>query len=322
MYIHRVVIDANRINARGRIEAMNCLDAYHTMGAIELLQTSTLPVEFLTAPLQREKAREYDVIGGSALVYLTSGNVADAYPGTPIQESRLSEIERLLFGTKPFPTDRIRVQSQRDALHVDQAWQHGADYFVTDDRKILDGASALAAAGITLGIYSAEDCENNLTKYFVRHYGTSDPATLAALVRNEGPLLLGSNSSSGIAFIDVITGEELLAFEVSETRIALRAIIRGPVGDRWLTIVPSQPFVFDGPDASISIDAGPSPLLFGDKFCRAFAISSASKTLLAGRMLRYGRFLLHHACLHGTSGREAIRITRDNLEIDGVRVTF
>jgi hypothetical protein len=247
MYIHRVVIDANRINARRGIDAMNRLEEYHKVGAIELLQTSTLPIEFLTAAaLQRNKAREYDVIGGSSLVYLTNSNVADAYPGTSGRESRVWEIQRLVFGTVTFATESIRVQSQRDCLHLDQAWQHGADYFITDDKKLRDGASALAAAGINLRVCTAEDCKDNITEYFSRHYGTSEPSSLASLLSNEGPILVGSNSTAGVSFRDGTSGEELLAFDLSEIRINVRATIRSPVGERWLTITPGQPFSFDG----------------------------------------------------------------------------
>jgi hypothetical protein len=220
MYIHRVVIDANRINARGRIASMNQLGDYHRRGLIELLQTSTLPVEFLSAPPQRTKAAEYDVIGGSGFVYLSSGRVADAYPGTPINPSRFSEIEQLVFG-RAFSSQRIRVRSQRDVLHIDQAWQHGVDYFVTDDKELLAGAPALTAAGFSLIVCTAEDCLTLIQKFFVQRYGTSDSAKLEATLRHQGPILVGSNSVRQIEFADSVSGDPLLSIRASENRILL-----------------------------------------------------------------------------------------------------
>ena len=61
MYIHRVVIDANCINAYGRTEYMNILESYHDAGLIEILRTQTLIKEDfkLSKGKEKEKAKKY-----------------------------------------------------------------------------------------------------------------------------------------------------------------------------------------------------------------------------------------------------------------------
>jgi hypothetical protein len=136
MYIHRVVIDANRINTRGAIEAMNRLETFHDAGLVEIFQTSTLPVEFRSWPRGIDKARNYTVIGGNSMVYLTDSNVADSSLGAGAGESRFMEIHDVVFGA-PASAEDVRVGNMRDALHIDQADQHDADFFVADDGAIL-----------------------------------------------------------------------------------------------------------------------------------------------------------------------------------------
>ena len=71
MYIHRIVIDADRINTRGGIPEMNSLETLHDIGLIEIFQTSTLAAEFRTWR-HSQKARNYTVIGDSSFVYVTN----------------------------------------------------------------------------------------------------------------------------------------------------------------------------------------------------------------------------------------------------------
>ena len=286
---------------------MNRLEAYHRVGLIELLQTSTLPVEFITAPPQRKKSEEYNVIGSSGSVYLTSGPVADASPGTPINESRFSEIQRIVFGDGPFSSDAIRIRAQRDSLHIDQAWQEGADYLVTDDKALLDATSTLTAAGIALCICTAEDCQSTVENFFYARYGTSVLEELAVILDNEDTVLIGSNSTQQIELKDATTGSPLVGIIVDDRTISVRATIRGATGEVLVAIVPGEPFSFTRPGARIAITPGGCSLLLGQTYCKAFTIFDDVQSLLAGRMLRSGRFLLHHALLYDQSGSILVR---------------
>jgi hypothetical protein len=63
MYQLRLVVDANCLNAKGKLLAMNELQLYHEAGAIELIVTSTLAAEVDRESSQAAKARTYQSVG-------------------------------------------------------------------------------------------------------------------------------------------------------------------------------------------------------------------------------------------------------------------
>lgn len=316
MYIHRIVIDADRINSRGGIPAMNFLEATHDVGLIEIFQTSTLAAEFRTWPQGQQKARNYTAIGGNSLVYVTNSRAADGALGTSGRESRFMEIHRVVFG-EPASDEEKRKHDMRDSLHIDQANQHDADFFVTGDNAILRAGPALAAIGIGVRVCSAEDCAREVSKYFSQAYGTSDSSALTKRLNQEGPILLGSNSCGGTAFADAESGETLLAFERTEAGVGIRSIVRADDGSLLLTILPGQPLSFAQPGAEVRMEVGPAPLILGDKHCRSFAITSRAQPVLSGRVLRNGRLLIYNVSLRNKSGRLVFRVARDALECSG-----
>lgn len=322
MYIHRIVIDANLINARGRISAMNALETLDEVGLVEVFQTSTLAADFRQGSAYsqgQQKARRYATLGSSAMVYLTNTDVADSQSGASGRESRFMEVHRALFGD-PASDEMLRANQMRDALHVDQAAQHGADFFVTADGDILAAAEALSAMGIRSCVCTADDCLAAVTNYFSTHYGTGDVGTLSELLSGVGPVVLGSNSCGDITCVDVETGEPLLGFRYENSTVEVRASIRGADGERVATIAPGRPVVFEKPGPSIVMEVGPAALLIGDKHCRSFAVTLADGVALAGRVLRSGRTLVHEARFHAASGQLALQVRREVLELHGVNV--
>lgn len=295
---------------------MNALEAMHDAGLVEIFQTSTLAAEFRTWPPGQQKARDYAVIGGSDLVYVTNGRAADGALGTSGRESRFMEVHRVVFGEPASDEEKLK-HDMRDSLHIDQAYQHDADFFVTGDNGILRAALALAAIGIGTRVCSAEDCVREVTDYFSQAYGTTDWSELAQRLNEEGPILLGSNSCGGTAFFDAESGECLLAFERTETGIGIRSVVRGEDGSILLTITPDQPLSFTQPGAEVRMEVGPAPLVVGDKHCRSFAITSCEQPVLCGRLLRNGRLLIYVVSLRNRSGRLVFRVARDALECSG-----
>jgi hypothetical protein len=320
MYIFRIVIDANLINARQGIAAMNSLEALHKAGLVEIFQTSTLPVEMRPYPPGHQKARQYATLGSSSSVYLTKGNVADSQPGTSGRKSKDWVIHQLIFG-EPALEEKKRLNDMRDALHVDQANQHDADFFITHERRILDASPKLAAQGFTTRVCKAQNCLDEIIAYFERHYGTADPTALGRLLDQDGPVLLGSNSCGGTILTDVEHNEELLAFEMTDSGVAIRATLRGSNGAKLLTIQPGQRPTFEAPDAEITSEVGPSPLRIGEESARSFAVTANGTLLLAGRILQTGRLLMHDVCLYNKSGRLSVHVTRDVMKLDCVVVS-
>jgi hypothetical protein len=99
IYIHRVAIDANCINAWQKLPAMNELEKLHNLGLIELVRTSTLSADFSgAANAQLVKASTYAIIGSSAHWYLTDAPSAEAVPGPVLRESKFDEIYESIFG--------------------------------------------------------------------------------------------------------------------------------------------------------------------------------------------------------------------------------
>jgi hypothetical protein len=140
---------------------------------------------------------------------------------------------------------------------------------------------------------------------------------LAQRLDQEGPILLGSNSCGGTAFVDAESGESLLAFERTETGVGIRSIVRGEDGSVLLIIVPGHPLSFPNPGAEVRMEVGPAPLVVGDKHCRSFAITSCEQPVLCGRLLRNGRLLIYNVSLRNRSGRLVFRVARDALECSG-----
>ncbi len=135
MYIHRVAIDTNRLNARGSIPAMTELERLHDAHLIEIVCTSTVITDAKGA--HRAKAAKYDLIYADYLGYLTSEAIPDVQPGPALRTSRFFEIYESVFGNGRGPSFADHhAQSIRDALHIDQCWQNMVDCFVTGDARV------------------------------------------------------------------------------------------------------------------------------------------------------------------------------------------
>jgi hypothetical protein len=99
MYPHRLVVDANCINAKGRLSAMTTLEEYHRAGSLELIVTSTLPAELDKGSVQAQKAQLYRAVGGH-LFYFGNERAAQSSIGAPVRESLLHVLEAELFGRR------------------------------------------------------------------------------------------------------------------------------------------------------------------------------------------------------------------------------
>src|SRR4051794_4705993 len=108
MYIHRIVIDANRINTRNDLPAMNRLEQFHDANIVELLRTSTLAVEFAPWKQGLEKALKYTELGGHLVYAAVNNQIPDSQWGSG-RDSRFVELNTLIFGPKLHPHERTRV---------------------------------------------------------------------------------------------------------------------------------------------------------------------------------------------------------------------
>jgi hypothetical protein len=324
MYIHRIVIDANRINAKGELPGMNYLESLRQAGLVEIHSTSTLASDMPLGRSEMSKKRHkkgasYPRIGGG-MVYLTPDSVPDSHWGTAGRPSRFTEIQNIVFGHLR-SRESVRLNDQRDALHIDQANQHDADFFLTVDALLQAAADRLQERGFPTRVCSDDEGVAAIKEYFNHHYKTTEPAQLAALLKDCGPIFIGSNSCGDTSFRDVTQQEELLGFDINEQGVGVFANIRGKSGDLLLTVSPGKPLHFLKPGLSVTGESDPklpAAIRIGETTCSAFVIGDKATPTLAGRMLSNNRLMIYGASLYSASGREALAVNRGELMLSGV----
>lgn len=325
MYIHRIVIDADRINARGQRVAMNYLEQLCQLGLVEILGTTTLPVDVPRHKFEKGhvKGTSYPRIGSDGVFYLTKGQVPDGNVGVPAGRSRFQEIHGTIFGHLS-RSDKQQEHDRRDALHVDQANQNHADFFITGEKHILTAGQALTALGIKPIVCSDDECLALVQKHFAEYFGTTDPQQLKARLDSLGPVLVGSNSCGNTQFMDVLVNEELLAFDVTSDSITITANVYNDKGALLLKVTPGKPLQFMGPGFSVSGESGgrlPAVVLLGEERVSAFAIVDENEdAVFAGRMLTSGRLLIYYARLHNRDGQVAIEVKNGSLATSRIEV--
>lgn len=314
MYIHRIAIDANRINAAGTIPAMTDLERYHDAQLIEIVQTSTLKTD-LQGESRREKAAKYRTIGSDSVFYVADGRVPDAVPGATGTDSRCWDILRIIF---PRSAANPTVQDRRDALHVDQAMQNAVDWFVTQDKDIITAQRRLSAEGIDLKIGDAPEVLAAIEDYFRFRYGTLDVAVLRAELMRDfhtHPVLLGSNRVGIWELTDTTNGEPVFFTRPIGNRLGVGAVLRDSSGGLLLTIKPGVTPKFECPGPLLRIMVGESHLLVGEQPCESFAVSSEGRTLFEGRVARSGHIVISRGLFRSSTGATLAMIDRESLRL-------
>lgn len=318
MYIHRIAIDANRINARGGIVAMTGLERYHDAQVIEIVQTSTLKAEFQRAPaMQREKAAKYRTIGSSDRFYVGDATVADAVEGATGTDSRFWDILRIIF---PEHAAHPRVQDRRDALHVDQAMQNAVDWFVTEEKRIIEAQPNLLAAGLDLRIGDAPEVLAAIEGYFGSRYGTLDVDVLRTELMcdfHSHPVIVGSNCVGIWELTDPTSCERVFFTRVVGNRLGIGAILRDSSGQRLVTIDPGAAPKIECPGPSLTMMVGESHLLVGEQPCMNFAVSFEGRTILEGRVARSGHIVISRGFFRSSTGATLATINRESLTLRG-----
>lgn len=198
MYPHRLVVDANCINAKGRLSAMTALEEYHHAGALELIITSTLPVELDKDSIQARKARLYRSVGAYPF-FFPGEREPQSSLGAPVRLSLLPLLHTELFG--PNLKGKALFRAVRDCLHLDQAQMNAADIFVTKDKRLHAAELLLEKHGVRLAIYTPEEAFEYVRSYYLRTIGEDNLERIKARANDQGPVILGSNSCAGCSFI-------------------------------------------------------------------------------------------------------------------------
>jgi hypothetical protein len=321
MYIHRVAIDTNCINAKQQLTAMNALEALHKSNLIEIVRTSTMNADLQkTTGLRAVKASQYQAIGAGRTSYLTgqpSQQFPDAAPGTILRDSKFIEIYESMFGAdsggkrRGPPLRDHHMRSIRDALHVDQCWQNMVDFFITNEKRLQN------CTDLDFTICNPETCLTQILEYFGNAFGTTNIGELENRMIEVGPIILGSNSIASFECKLADDDPPLLRVEVSRNEVAISCNIRDGAGKSLLKIRPAAEWEWPAPqrDCNVFFAAGPSPLKLGTKECKNFSIVLEGHPLLAGRLVKPGRLVLFEALLRDPNGEPVFIIHRDSLEL-------
>lgn len=257
LYISRMVIDTNCINARDNLPAMNELGSFFGLCIIEILQTSTLTVEIESYSLGRKKAESYGTVYGSNW----PGHTEKWSLGVG-RKSNFELIYTTLWGkmwkTGGGSQEEIHKQSLRDAIHLDTCWINRADFFVTNEKVIIAKRDELYQQGFDVKIVTPEECIAYVRDSLKRDFGTDDVSTLSRRILEARPILLGSNDCR-IAFIqDPKTHETLFRTHWIENQLHIEANLYDSAGAPFVRLRPKQdPEVLD-PDTAVGLhDVGP-----------------------------------------------------------------
>lgn len=256
LYIYRIVIDANVINARGKVPAMPELESFFDLGVIEILKTSALGIELQGYKPGKEKAKSYGTIYGDNWLGHVQPSV---WAG---RKSNFKTIYETLWGKMwkkgGASRDRIHHQSLRDAIHLDICWINQVDFFVTDEKAIIARREALYAQGFDVKIVRPLECLACIKDDFQQDFGTDNVTIISKRIQETRRILLGSNSCE-VAFIqDLETGETLFRTHWIDGQLHIEANLYDSSGAAVAKLRPHQQPEILYPDVSLSSqDGGP-----------------------------------------------------------------
>jgi hypothetical protein len=202
---------------------MASLEEYHHAGALELIVTSTLPVELDKGSIQAKKARLYQSVGAYPL-FFPGEREAQSRVGAPVRSSLLHLLHTELFGRNL--KGKALLHAVRDCLHLDQAQMNGADIFVTNDKRLRAAEALLEKHGVHLAVYKPEEALEYVWSYYLRTIGGANVEDVKARAEDQGPVILGSNSCAGCSFIAAHAEETLASIKLQDGLLHISARLR------------------------------------------------------------------------------------------------
>ncbi len=295
---------------------MNALDEYHHAGALELIVTSTLPVELDKGSTQAQKARLYQSVGGYPL-YFPGEKGAQSSIGAPVRKSLLHLLHQELFGRDL--EGKALLRAVRDCLHLDQAQMNGADIFVTNDRRLHAAESFLARHGVHLSIGTPEEALERVRNYYRHAIGGDDLEKVKEASRDQGPVILGSNSCGGCSFIAGRNEETLATIKIEAGLLRIGGRFRDEHGQLLVELKPGERPVFPGPGARVT-QVGGGPILIGEKPMGPAVLASDTQTYLAVRVTHTRRAVISEMELRDDAGQLVVAVQKDSLVLQGANM--
>lgn len=318
MYLLRLVVDANCLNAKGRLPSMNELQRYHEAGAIELIVTSTLSAEVDRNSSQAAKAKTYQSVGGHC--YSIQGVPGmQSMPGAALRDSQMGLIHSGLF---PHTLKgHALTRAIRDCLHVDQAQMNGADILVTSDKRLHHAHEILKSVSVPLLVASPEQALIHVKTHLRANIGSDQLLRTKSHVESLGPVILGSNSAGNCSFSGGVPAQTLLTFRIKDGLLHVSGTLRDEVGQVCIELSAGQPPKFPTRGASLA-QSGNGPLLVSTQPSGSFVVKSNDRPILAVRTHQTGRAVVFAMELRDETGRVVASIHNESLTLQGANFHF
>lgn len=318
MYQLRLVVDANCLNAKGRLPAMNELQRYHEAGAIELIVTSTLAAEVDRESSQAAKARTYQSVGGRMF---SIGGVPgmQSMQGATLRPSRMRLLHSKLF--PHYLGGHALTRAIRDCLHVDQAQMNAADIFVTSDKRLHRAQEILQSVSVPLAVDSPERALVRVKDHVRANVGTDDLQSTKAYVDGLGPVILGSNSVGNCSFRIGQHADILIAFRVENGLLHVSGTLRDKTGQIAIVLRPGSSPEFPVHKASLT-QVGRGPLLASSEPFGSFVVEIDDHPVLAVRTSHTGRAIVFAMELRDDTGRVVATVQNESLALQGANLHF
>lgn len=318
MYQLRLVVDANCLNAKGRLPAMNELQRYHEAGAIELIVTSTLAAEVDRESSQAAKVRTYQAVGGH-MFSIQGVPGMQSMQGATLRTSRMELLHSRLFPHSL--RGHALTRAIRDCLHVDQAQMNAADIFVTNDKHLHGAQDILQSVSVPLTVASPERALIIVKDHVRASIGTDELQRTKAHVDGLGPVILGSNSVGNCSFTAGQHADTLLAFRLENGLLHVSATLRDENGQIAIVLRPGSSPEFPVHKASLS-QVGRGPLLVSSEPFGSFVVQMDDHPILAVRTSHTRRAIVFAMELRDDTGRVVASVENESLTLQGANLHF
>jgi hypothetical protein len=302
------------------------LEKYHDAGALELIVTSTLPRELDKGSIQARKARLYHSIGGDTFAF-SGEREFQSLDGAPVRSSLFPLLYTELFGGNL--KGKALRRALRDCLHLDQAQMNAADIFVSNDKSLHGAQPILEKHGVHLLVYTPERALEHILSYF----GGDNLELIKAQARDQGPVILGSNTCADCSFIAARAEETLARIQLKDGLVHFSARFRDENGRLLVELKPGEP-----PDFHVELkpgelpqshvtgprvrELGSGPILVTNKPVASAVVSSDERTYLAVRTTHTRRAVISHIELRDQVGQLVVQVQRETLVLRGASATF
>jgi hypothetical protein len=209
--------------------------------------------------------------------------------------------------------------SIRDTLHIEQAILNRCDYFLTNEKVLLEKGKVIPEIRGQIKVVDACECLEEIQAYFQKHLKSSEPEFLGDKLRISGPIILGSNSCYGFTAFEAVSKNHILSAYVERGKLKVEADFYDNAGNKELKITPGEASVFTGSDLSIHC-GGRGSLIIGEKGINHFMVGNENQIKLAGRITHAGMAIFFIVNMNGAEPKNVISVSGESLVLQGVNL--